>query len=122
VTMTIEDLRAQLATLTAEYASIFAELTPTSKPGPGGRFVWRDEDLAIWMVCSVDTVRIWIVEHLTDFAVSEDSRFALLNAVQFAALSLDAHVTAKAARVRELDFIEAQLQLVNCRLRELGGG
>jgi hypothetical protein len=117
--MTIEDLRAQLETLTAEHDAIYRELTPTASPGPTGAMRWSDIDIAVWVGCDVDQLRSWIVQHLSDFAVSDDCVAALLTVPQLVALTLDP--TLQAPRIRELDYVSAQLLLVTSRLRELGG-
>jgi hypothetical protein len=122
MTMTTEELRTQLIALQAEHDAIYRELTPTAKPGPDGRMCWTDENLAGWMGCSLDIVRSWVVQHLRDFAVTDDCRCALLGGKQLIALCLDDGVTLNAPRLRELDFVDAQLSLVTSRLRELDGG
>jgi hypothetical protein len=119
MTTTTTELRAQLATLQGEHDAIWRELTPTAKRGPDGRTRWRDEDLALWMGCDVNAVRSWIVEHVADFLVTDDCRFALLGGRQFVALTLDAKLAAP--RLADLDFVDAQIALIASRLTQLGG-
>lgn len=117
-----DQLRSQLERLRAQHDAVWRELSPTAQKGPDGRMLWRDSDLAAWMNCDADTVRSWVVQHLVDFAVDDECRTALLWGPQLVALTLDADVMLKAPRIRELDFVMAQLSLISRRLQELGGG
>ena len=118
MTTTTTELRAQLDALKTQHDSIYRELTPTAKPAANGKFRWSDEDLARWMGCDVDLVRGWVVQHLVEFGVNDDCVAALLTVPQIVTLTL----TVNAPRVREIDFLDAQMSLVTSRLRELDGG
>jgi hypothetical protein len=116
MTQNIEELRVKLGALEGERDSLYLGLAPLARASPDGRMRWRDSDLADWLGVDLDTVRARIVSHLTEFSVDEDCRSALLDAVQFAALT----GRLKAPRIQDLDFVEAQIQLATSRLAELG--
>lgn len=117
---TTTELRAKLDELEAQKANLYAELLPFAQTGEDRRVRWRDEDVATWFGFeNVDPVRAGIVAYLSDFFVTDDCRIALLGVPEIVALTDSSDFNAP--RIREVDFVAAQIALTTSRLSELGG-